>query len=154
MISIAGHCKNPRRNLLKKARVPIFLKTKIFFLRFSLSSTRKRRFRASKNVGFRKRSSESRLHRKACNRISIVFAFMCGRAQTIRISYVWMRLKGIVQMTFWWPKMPADKRNIFSNKTTRHFWVLKTCYYSEEGQKTDGNFNSILNQFFNDKWTG
>ena len=69
---------------------------------------------------------------------------MCGRAETIRISYVWLRLKGIVQMTFWWPRIPADKRNIFSNKTTRHSWVLKTCYYSEEGQKTDGNINSIL----------
>ena len=58
MISIVGHHKNSRRNLLKKARILIRLKTEIFFLRFSLPSTRKRRFSGIKNAGFLKLSSE------------------------------------------------------------------------------------------------
>ena len=96
MISIVGHYKNSRRNLLKKARILIHLKTEIFFLRFGLPSTRKRRFSGIKNAGFLKRSSEwcffenpglsfssyiiQRMPRKACNCVSIVFAFMCGQA--------------------------------------------------------------------------
>ena len=58
MISIVGHYKNSRRNLLKKARILIRLKTEIFFFRFSLPSTRKRRFSGIKNAGFLKLSSE------------------------------------------------------------------------------------------------
>ena len=58
MISIVGHYKNSRRNLLKKARILIRLKTEIYFFRFSLPSTRKRRFSGIKNAGFLKLSSE------------------------------------------------------------------------------------------------
>ena len=85
--------------------------------------------------------------RKACNCVSIVFAFMCGRAgETILIRYVWTRPMGNVQ--YKWlsgdPRCLLAKQKYFSNKATRHSWVLKTCYYSEKGRKTDGNFNSIL----------
>ena len=58
MIDIVGHYKNSRGNLLKIARILIRLKTEIFFLRFSLPSTRKRRFSGIKNAGFLKLSSE------------------------------------------------------------------------------------------------
>ena len=85
--------------------------------------------------------------RKACNCVSIVFAFMCGRAgETILIRYVWTRPMGNVQ--YKWlsgdPRCLLAKQKYFSNKATRHSWVLKTCYYSEKGRQTDGNFNSIL----------
>ena len=92
---------------------------------------------------------------KACNCVSIVFAFMCGRAgETILIRYVWTRPMGNVQ--YKWlsgdPRCLLAKQKYFSNKATRHSWVLKTCYYSEKGRKTDGNFNSILEINFFLRW--
>ena len=82
--------------------------------------------------------------RKALN---CVFAFMCGRAgETILIRYEWTRPMGNVQ--YKWlsgdPRCLLAKETYFFKKATRHSWVLKTCYYSEKGRKTDGNFNSIL----------
>ena len=40
-----------------------------------------------------------RMLNKACYRISIVLAIWCGRAKTIRIRHVWMRL--FIYLFFW-----------------------------------------------------
>ena len=54
-------------------RIRKFLKTESFFLRFSLPSTRKRRFRATKTY-FQKRSPERRYFDNASNKASLLTA--------------------------------------------------------------------------------
>ena len=116
----------------------VFLKTEVFFLRFSIPSMRKRRFRAPKmqvfykvlecrfwktpvsrlRVDERKRwchASEPlalRVLRIRCYRISIVLVFSCGRTNTLSVDVCFWKRR---EKNIWTTTMTTATKTLLIN---------------------------------------